>query len=66
MLYEVITEPIELTVQRARPFTRTSPDPMIVALTSPSDVNAVSPDPAMVTVAVADIRPNARERNNFV
>ena len=42
-----------LTLQRARPFTVTSPEPMIVASTSPSEAKAALPDPAMVTLTVS-------------
>jgi hypothetical protein len=43
-----------LTLQVARPITRTSPEPTILALTVPSEAKAPSPDPGDVHLGLVD------------
>ena len=51
-----------LMVQVARPFTVTSPEPMILASTLPSEANSAAPDPAMATSALPTVRSAMSER----
>ena len=55
-----LPEPMLLTLHRARPVTRTSPEPMIVASTSPSEAKAALPDPAILIFALPALSASAR------
>lgn len=43
--------PLDSILHRARPCTRTTPEPMTRAETWPSDAKALCPDPVIVTLA---------------